>query len=124
MGRITIEGLRLRAYHGVAEQERRVGNDFEVSMWMDVPMSDMAAMDDCLDHTINYARLVEIVKEQMARPSALIEHAAGRIARAIAEAYGEHIAVGEVTVSKMAPPIAAQLRRVSYTCRIPIGNNG
>lgn len=119
MGRIAVNGLLLRAAHGVSEQERRVGTDFEVSLWVDVPMSERAEVTDSLDDTISYAELVEIAREQMAVPSLLIEHAAGRIARAIRQRYGAMIAAGEVTVAKLAPPITAQLRGVSYTCRIP-----
>lgn len=118
MGRIAVNGLRLRAAHGVTEQERRVGNDFEVSVWVDVPRSERASVTDCLDDTINYAELVEIVKEQMSVPSVLIEHVAGRIARAVRSKYGVMISGGEVTVSKLAPPISAQLHSVSFTCDI------
>ena len=36
--RIEITRLRLHAFHGVLEQERRVGNDFEVSVTVGYPV--------------------------------------------------------------------------------------
>ncbi len=120
MGRIAVKGLKLRARHGVGQQERIVGNDFEVSIWLDVPKADCAAVTDSLDDTINYAELVDIAQQQMSIPSMLIEHAAGRIAKAIRTRFGDDVADGEVTVSKLAPPISAQLDSVSFTCRLPL----
>ena len=40
MGTISIKGLRLLGRHGVAEQERRVGNEFQIDISIDVPLSD------------------------------------------------------------------------------------
>ncbi len=54
---IEITRLRLHAFHGVLEQERRVGNDFEVSVTVGYPV---VIGSDELSATLNYAELIDI----------------------------------------------------------------
>lgn len=117
MGIISINGLKIRAKHGVYDQERRVGNDFVVTLRLDVPASDAAMDTDSLADTINYAAIVEIIKAEMAIPSSLIEHVAGRIRRALHARFPGQIAAGELTVAKLAPPIHAEVDSVSFTTK-------
>lgn len=117
MGIIVINGLKIFARHGVCEQERRVGNDFEVTLRLDVPASDAAMATDCLSDTINYAEAVDIIKDEMSMPSRLLEHVAGRIRQRLEQTYHRKIAGGELTVAKLAPPIRAELASVSFTTR-------
>ncbi|MCM1225459.1 MAG: dihydroneopterin aldolase [Lachnospiraceae bacterium] len=115
MGEIAIKGLRMMGRHGVLDQERRVGNVFEININISVPQADEAAAGDNLDMTVNYAEVIELVKQEMRRPSKLIEAVAFRIARAIKERYADKVASGTVTVAKLAPPVPAELELVSYT---------
>lgn len=115
MGRIAINGLKLMAYHGVLQQERRVGNIFVIDIWIDVPKSELAQKSDKLEDTINYAEVVELIKKQMHTSHALIEKAAGAIIEALKLKYGHHIRCGEIRITKLAPPISAELEGVSYT---------
>ncbi len=117
MESISINGLRLLGRHGVAEQERRVGNEFEINIRLDVPTSNRAMTTDLLDDTINYARVVEIVRDEMSHPSALIEAVAGRIRRRLDAEFPGLIAGGEITIAKLAPPIPVQLSSVSFATR-------
>lgn len=117
MGIISINGLKIYARHGVFDQERRVGNAFEVTLRLDVPASDAAMDSDNLGDTINYAEAVDIIKAEMAIPSKLIEHVAGRIRRRLEARFPGQIAAGELTVAKLAPPIPAELQSVSFTTR-------
>ncbi|MCD8386038.1 MAG: dihydroneopterin aldolase [Bacteroidales bacterium] len=115
MGRISINRLRLLSHHGVMEQERRVGNIFEVSLTMDVPATERAMATDDLTDTINYAAVTELIKREMAHPCKLIEAAAGRIILALRAEYPGQISHGTVSVSKMAPPIPMEMESVTYT---------
>lgn len=107
---IEVNDLLLYARHGVDDQERRVGNDFSVTLHVYLDLSRPMA-DDTLADTISYADLIDIIKAEMATPSRLIEHAAGRIHRAVTARYPQ-ITGGYLRVCKLTPP-AGPLRLAS-----------
>ena len=102
---ISLERVRLYAFHGVAEQERRVGGWFTVSVSVQRDVSRAAQTDDVND-TLSYADLLQVVKREMAVPSQLLEHVAGRIARAAVSEFAGVEAV-RVSVTKENPPMGA-----------------
>lgn len=114
MEKITISGLKIAAHHGVLPQERKVGNEFTVDVTLIVDAYKAMVSDEITD-TVNYAEVADIVKQQMAVPSKLLEHVAWRIREAITSKFGSIISGGIVKISKLAPPIAAQLESVSFT---------
>ena len=103
--RIFIAGLRLRACHGVLPQERTVGGDFEVSLSVEYDITRAMATDDVAD-TLSYADLSELVRREMAVPSNLLEHVAGRIAKAIIERWPQVQSVS-LSITKLNPPMGA-----------------
>lgn len=102
---IFIDNLRLHAFHGVMEQERRVGADFVVSLRVHYNICKAMTTDEVGD-TISYADLYELVKGEMAKPSALLEHVAGRMAQAVIAAFPQTEAV-DVRLTKLNPPMGA-----------------
>lgn len=82
MNAITLHKMKFFAYHGVGEQERVVGNHFEVTLKVYCPM-EKAMTDDDLDGTVNYADLYATVEAEMAQPSLLLENVAYRITQAV-----------------------------------------
>ena len=102
---VFVRNLRIYAYQGVMPQERRVGGEFSVSLRVAVDMAK-ASLSDQVEDTVSYADLKEVVKEEMAQPSSLLEHVAGRIARRVCS---EFPSVGEVEVEivKLNPPMGA-----------------
>ncbi len=112
-GYITLERMKFHAHHGVMPQERRVGNDFEVTVCLQYPL-DKAAISDDLADTLNYAEVYETVAAEMATPSQLLEHVAGRIIRALSTRFPQ-IEGGTVTVAKLTPPFKCQMSAVSVS---------
>lgn len=110
---VEINALRIRAHHGVLEQERRVGNIFEVTLHMDYPLYDGT---DNIDRTLNYAEAADIIKEQMAIPSQLLEYVAVRIRDAVMSRWPV-ITGGVIRVEKLTPPVSAQLKSAAVTLR-------
>lgn len=108
---IEINNLKMRARHGVLMQERSVGNDFTVTVHLRYPIAVAMANDD-VTATLNYADAVEIIKAEMARPSALLEHVASRIRQRLIEVF-PMIEGGFVRVAKLKPPIPAQMDDVA-----------
>lgn len=100
---IILDRLRFYAFHGVEEQERRVGNIFTVSLRLDYPFEEAMATDR-LTATLNYAEAYEVVKQEMAIPSRLLEHVAGRIRRSLLLRFPQ-ISGGRIRVEKLRPPI-------------------
>lgn len=107
---INIQRLRIRARHGVLPLEKVVGQDYEVSLTLQLDYDGA----DSLESTINYAEVCAIVTEQMQQPSALIEHAATRIARTLRQAF-PRLQGGSVTLAKLAPPMPYEVASVSVT---------
>ena len=103
--KIIISGLRLYAYHGVMEQERKIGAGFIIDCEVETDFT--TAIDtDRLDGTISYADIFATIKREMSQPSKLVEHAAGRIAKAILR---DHPAAHSVRLRllKKNPPMGA-----------------
>lgn len=111
---VEIDSLRVRACHGVVPQERRVGNLFEVSVRVVYPPALMAVESDDVRDTLDYSVLADIVKQVMAQPSSLLEHVAGRIHRELVARYPS-IESGSISVTKVAPPIPAEMKAARFT---------
>jgi dihydroneopterin aldolase len=102
---ISLRALRFYAYHGVLPQERKVGGEYEVTVKADVDFSQAVA-SDCVEDTVNYAAMYESVRQEMAVPSHLLEHVAGRIARRLLNDFPA-IETLSVEVVKLNPPMGA-----------------
>ncbi len=107
---ISIDSLRLYAFHGVGAQERVIGNDFEVSVDVAIPTPPSAGS---IDDTISYAYITEVVKQEMAIPADLLEQVAARIRSRLCDAFPA-ILGGRISISKLTPPIpGAQMKAAS-----------
>lgn len=114
---IEVKGLEFYAYHGVADQERVLGNMFRVDVRLTVNLADAMKSDDIAD-TLNYAIVADIVKREMGVPSRLLENVAWRIRRAVTERF-DCIVAGCVKVAKLTPPIPYNVEEVSVTTSWP-----
>lgn len=104
---ILLPQMQFHARHGVLPQERLVGAQFTVSLEAQVRF-DEALLTDRLEGTISYADIHAAVKEEMAIPSALLEHVAGRIARRLFHDFPT-IESLKVEVMKQNPPMGADI---------------
>lgn len=103
---IFVNDIQLHAYHGVMPQEQLTGNDYLVSVSAQYPI-DKAITTDDVQHTLNYAMVYDIVKEEMGISSKLVEHVAGRIAQHLMKQFADISAV-QVRITKLNPPMGAQ----------------
>lgn len=111
---IEIKGLKFYAYHGVMARERKVGQQFEVDVRLEIESYDGS---DNLDTTVNYADVISAVKAEMAEPSNLIEHVCFRICERLRRDFPK-VCGGEVEVRKMRPPVETELNSVSTKLKI------
>jgi dihydroneopterin aldolase len=112
MGLITVEGIRVFAYHGHLPEEAILGGHFIVNVWVEADTSEVEKTDD-LNGTVDYVRIIEIVKQQMAVRSNMIEHPAKRIVDAILPL--NKVQKVTVEVEKNQPPIDATFDKISVT---------
>lgn len=103
--KIILKDIRLFAHHGVLPQERAVGAYFTLNLHIQTDFSRALATDD-LAGTISYADAFEVVKAEMAVPSQLLEHVAGRICRAIFDRFPAAEAI-HLELLKENPPMGA-----------------
>ncbi len=99
---INLHNLTFHSYHGVYEEERILGNDFEVNVSVtfqaDEPVSS-------LHDTINYVSIYNIVKKRMALPLPLLETLAQEMTAEIYN-FDNRIKTISVSVEKKNPPIS------------------
>lgn len=103
---IQLEDIHFYAYHGVYDNERREGNDFLVTVRLDM-LETKAVKTDQLTDTVSYQDVYAIVANEMAIPSQLLEHVAGRIRNSLEQAYP--YATIHVQVKKKNPPVGGNV---------------
>ncbi len=105
---IIIKELKIFAHHGVLPQERVVGAYFIMNIAIETDFT-AAMKDDVLSGTISYAEVLEVVKKEMATPSQLLEHVAGRICQALFRQFPTAQAI-HLELMKENPPMGADCR--------------
>ena len=106
--KILIKGLRIYAYHGAMPQERKVGAYFTIDAEVTTDFTT-AMYTDQLAGTISYADIADTIRREMKVPSQLVEHVAGRIAKAILDEHPAAQAVS-IRILKENPPMGADLQ--------------
>ena len=104
-GYISLRNVRFHAFHGVLPQERQVGGDFLVTIRVGYPL-ERAMETDHVGDTLDYSALYALVEEEMAEPSKLLEHVAGRIVKAVTASFPEVTSV-DLELTKLNPPMGA-----------------
>lgn len=104
MDKIELNGLQFYGYHGVFEEERKLGQRFYVDLILYMDLRT-AGQSDALDQTVNYAEVYQTVQEVVEGQSVqLVEALAERIASEVLDTY---TIVNELTVrvTKPHPPV-------------------
>lgn len=104
-GYVCLKSLRFKAYHGVLPQERVVGNDYVLDLRIGYPL-EQAIQSDGVEDTLNYAEVFSLVREEMKKPSALLEHVAGRIADVLQQTFPKITSI-DLKLTKVNPPMGA-----------------
>ena len=115
LDRISVLGLRVFAYHGVRDEERRDGQDFIIDavVWLDTAA---AAAGDELGLTVDYAALADrLVALASGPPVQLIETLAERLAAAcLSDPPVQEV---EITVHKPHAPLSHPFDDVTVVIR-------
>ena len=111
MHEIHVNGIQVYANHGCLDEEAKIGGRYTVDVKMTCDFSE-AALNDDLSKTIDYCDVANIVYQEMAIRSKLIEQVGQRmLCRMLAELpFLQNI---ELKLTKHQPPIPGEVNSVS-----------
>ena len=112
MAIITTEGIRIFAFHGHLPEEAKLGGQFIINVWVKSNTSEVEKTDD-LNHTVDYVKIIKIVKNQMKIRANMIEVPAKKIVDEIL--LLDKVKKVKVEVEKIQPPINAVFDKISVT---------
>ena len=112
MGLIKVEGIKLYAYHGHLPEEAILGGHFLINVYVNTDTTLVEKSDE-LEDTVDYVKIIDVVKEQMLIRSNMIECPAARIADNIL--LLKHVIDVKVEVEKLNVPINANFSKISAT---------
>lgn len=111
MGTIKLQNIRTFSYHGCLVEESKIGSDYRVDLEIKADLRKSMETDELAD-TVDYVQLNNIVVEEMAIRSKLLEHVAQRIVKRI---FSELPEVSRIvlSVSKLNPPLGGDVEAVT-----------
>ena len=110
---VKVENLKIYAFHGCMDEEKVIGSDYIVNIEA-ACFVGVDAFNDLISDTVDYVDLARIAKKEMMTRSKLLE----AVVKRIIDSSFEEIDVLKrisVTVSKLNPPINADVEAVSVT---------
>jgi|TARA_B100001758_G_scaffold239542_1_gene243997 dihydroneopterin aldolase len=110
---VKVENLKIYAFHGCMKEESIIGSDYIVNISAECVVGSGAFKDE-ISATIDYVDLARIAKREMLVRSKLLE----AVVKRIIDCFFEEISIlnkVSVTVSKLNPPINADVEAVSVT---------
>jgi len=111
LGIIKVNNIQLYAYHGCLEEEAKIGSAYRVDVKVKANLNISAQTDDLVD-TVDYVQLNQIVKEEMAIRSKLLEQVVQRIIDRILIEIPMVLKV-QISVAKINPPIGGNVSEVA-----------
>jgi dihydroneopterin aldolase len=101
MIKVSLENVKIFAYHGIYEEEQIIGGIFEVSL--DVSFVESEELIK-LEETINYVTLYQIIKKRMEHITPLLETLCLEILEQIKHQFPQ-ITESVIKICKTAPPV-------------------
>ena len=115
MQTLHIRNIHAHAFHGCLPQETKIGSRFSVDVSFEGDFSS-AMETDQLVYAVDYVLVHSIVREEMAIPSALIEHVATRILNRMKTEFS-NVVHCTVAVTKYNPPVNGQLGEAVFVVK-------
>jgi dihydroneopterin aldolase len=111
LGIVKLENIRVFSYHGCLKEETKIGSDYLVDLEIEANLQK-SAISDVLKDTVDYVFLNRIVREEMLKPTHLLETVAKRILIRILK-ESPMVNKATVWVSKLNPPIGGDVEKVT-----------
>ncbi|MBS1641438.1 MAG: dihydroneopterin aldolase [Bacteroidetes bacterium] len=100
---VCLHNIIFRAYHGLYEEEKINGNDFEINV--EIKYHPKEKIIQTIEHTINYETVFNLIEARMKIATPLLE----TVAMQMAEEILQHFNLAEevfISIKKLQPPIA------------------
>jgi dihydroneopterin aldolase len=107
--------MKFYAFHGVMEEERITGGIYLADL--SYSLNTKAVDTDNIKDTISYADIYDLVRDEMTKPSQLIEHVAGRILNTVKNRYPQMQEIA-IKISKLSPPVNGEAEKATVTIKI------
>lgn len=111
ISKIIIEDLKIFAKHGVLPEENIIGTYYLINAEISANLWNAAESDD-LEDTINYAKINDIIHQEMDIPSKLLENVIGRIFSRLEKNFPQ-ITEMKIKLTKTNPPMKGEMKGVS-----------
>jgi dihydroneopterin aldolase len=102
MIRVQLHNLLFKAFHGIREEEKILGNEYSVDAAV-----EFHERDEVIEHihkTIDYAIVYDIIKKRMKVPTPLLETIAMQAGNDIHHQFPDLKSI-TISIKKMNPPI-------------------
>jgi 7,8-dihydroneopterin aldolase/epimerase/oxygenase len=111
MIKVELKNVRFHAFHGLYEEEKKAGNDYEFNLSVNWETDEIITS---LNETVNYAKLYELVKAEMIIPRQLLETLLMELAEKIHEEF-PFVKEINMSVAKLNAPIINFIGSTSVT---------
>jgi dihydroneopterin aldolase len=123
LSRITIKNAQYYAYHGVKQEERKLGGKYEVDLIMDYDAKSAIVRDD-VNYALNYEIAMYCISEVMTGDSySLIETIANEILNSVVEKF-EFLQKATVRVRKINAPMKRYVDYVEVEQTVEVEDSG
>ena len=110
MDKIYLKNIKIYAYHGCMEEEKKIGSDYLVNLIVHADLS-LSCKSDELKDTVDYVALLDIVKKQMKMRANLLENVADRVVIKIISQFPS-VKKAVIKIAKLNPPINGDIDEV------------
>ena len=110
MDKIYLKNIKIYAYHGCMEEEKKIGCDYLVNLVVCADLG-LSCKTDELNDTVDYVALLDIVKKQMNMRANLLENVADRVVNKIISQFPS-VRKAVVKIAKLNPPINGNIDEV------------
>ena len=111
MDKIYLKNIKIYAYHGCMEEEKKIGSDYLVNLIVHSDLGLSCKSDKLMD-TVDYVALLNIVKNQMKMRANLLENVADRVVNKIITQFPS-VKKAVVKIAKLNPPINGEVDEVA-----------
>ena len=111
MNYIEIKGMKFHSFIGHYDEEKKIGNKFNIDIKIKTDCKEAGKSDDLKD-ALDYVKIYSIIKKEMSEKCNLIENVTSRVKSVIFEKF-EQVEAIELKISKLSPKIGGMVDEVS-----------